>query len=366
VGSYIFYIFLFSLLVQFVFFFFIFSRLIFFEETKEKKELKGISVIIAAHNERQNLLVLIPELLNQNHPNFEIIIADDRSDDGTFEYLNRTFTDKRLKIIRIEEVPEGLNSKKNALHKAITACTKEVLLLTDADCRPVSKDWIQEMQYGFTDKKEIVLGYSPYTTKAGFLNLLIRYETFYTAVQYLSFALGGRPYMGVGRNLAYLKVLFIKNQGFNTNKGITGGDDDLFIKDVSNNNNVNIRINRNSQTLSIPKTSLTSWIIQKKRHLSVGKYYRIKDQLALGLLSISHITFYLSFISLCLIQFELSFIIMGFILRTSVFIAIFVLILKKLGDSIKWYVLPVLDLIYITYYTGIGIITIFSKNIRWM
>jgi glycosyltransferase involved in cell wall biosynthesis len=364
-APYVYYIFLLSLLVQFFFFLFIFSRLLFFKEITEEREPRGISVIIAAHNEKSNLLVLIPELLGQNYPDFEIIVADDRSADGTYELL-QSFNDVRLKMIRIDEVPGNLNPKKNALTKAIALSSKEQLLLTDADCRPLSKDWIKEMQMGFSEKKDIVLGYSPYLQASGLLNLFIRYETFYTAVQYLSFALWGRPYMGVGRNLAYKKKLFINNQGFNSYQSVTGGDDDLFIKDVSNNNNTSIRINRKSQSLSIPKSSFVSWINQKKRHLSVGKHYRLRDQIALGILNISQIAFYLSLIYLCLIQFELSFIILGFILRTSVLIAIFVLILKKSGDSIKWYMLPVLDLIYIIYYTGVGIIAIFSKNIRWM
>jgi glycosyltransferase involved in cell wall biosynthesis len=365
-GPCIFYIFLLSLLVQFVFFLFIFSRLLFFKEINDEKESEGISVIVAAHNEKLNLLVLIPQLLKQSHPDFEIIIADDRSTDGTYEFITKSYTDKRLKIIRIDQVPEGVNPKKNALTKAIGASSKELLLLTDADCQPFSKDWIREMQYGFDDKKDIVLGVSPYLPKQGLLNLLIRYETLYTAIQYLSFALSGIPYMGVGRNLAYRKKIFLSNQGFNTHHNITGGDDDLFIRDVSKNHNVAIRINRNSQTLSIPKTSFNSWIKQKKRHLSVGKYYKSKHQIALGLLSISHIMFYLSFIYLGLIQFEVSFIILGFILRTSVFIASFVLILKKLGDNIKWFLLPVLDFIYIIYYTAVGITAMVSKNIKWM
>jgi glycosyltransferase involved in cell wall biosynthesis len=364
-APYVYYIFLLSLLVQLFFFLFIFSRLLFFKEIPEEKETRGISVIIAAHDEKPNLLVLIPELLGQNYTDFEVIVADDRSADGTFELL-QSFNDVRLKIIRIDEVPGNINPKKNALTRAIAMSSKEHLLFTDADCRPLSKDWIKEMQQGFSERKDIVLGYSPYFKAPGFLNLFIRYETFYTAVQYLSFALSGRPYMGVGRNLAYKKKLFINNQGFNSYQHVTGGDDDLFIKDVSNNNNTSIRINHKSQIHSIPKSTFPSWINQKKRHLSVGTYYRLKDQIALGMLNISHICFYLSFIYLCLIQFELSFIILGFMLRTSVFIASFVLILKKSGDSIKWYVLPVLDLIYILYYTGVGTIAIFSKNIRWM
>jgi hypothetical protein len=66
------------------------------------------------------------------------------------------------------------------------------------------------------------------------LNRFIRFETVYSAVQYLSFALNGSPYMGVGRNLIYHKSLFAEANGFKSHEKIASGDDDLFINQVAN------------------------------------------------------------------------------------------------------------------------------------
>ena len=329
------------------------------------KEYRGVSVIVAAHNELENLKKLIPALLAQNYPGFEIIIADDRSEDGAEDFILKNFADQRLRFIRIDKVDEGINPKKNALTQAIALSSKEIILLTDADCLPLSNDWIREMTGPIHQGKEIVLGYSQYEWKRGFLNLLIRYETFYTAVQYLSLALTGNPYMGVGRNLCYLKKTFLENEGFKNHNQVTGGDDDLFIRDISKKNNVGICISKAGQTVSIPKTDFGSWLVQKRRHLSVGKHYKTKDRLILGLLSLSQLFLWISLFASMILHVHEGFIIIGFILRTSLLIPIFTLIVNKLEDRIKWYVLPFLDLFYVIYYIAAGLMALSSRNIRW-
>ncbi|MFD2145882.1 hypothetical protein [Mucilaginibacter antarcticus] len=82
------------------------------------------------------------------------------------------------------------------------------MLFTDADCKPDSTNWITRMAAHFKGDVQLVLGYSPYFKTGGFLNSLIRFETVKTAVNYLSAALNGDPYMGIGRNMAYTKTLF--------------------------------------------------------------------------------------------------------------------------------------------------------------
>src|SRR5207248_2072491 len=103
----------------------------------------------------------------------------------------------------------------------------DILLLTDADCKPVSKLWIKLFAGNYSDSKtEIVLGYSPYSVRPDFLNYLIQFDTIFTAMQYLSFCISGKPYMGVGRNLSYRKKLFFENKGFAPYLKLPSGDDD--------------------------------------------------------------------------------------------------------------------------------------------
>ena len=172
------------------------------------------------------------------------------------------------------------------------------MLLTDADCTPATPNWIKEMVSSYTGNTEVVLGYGPYKKEKGLLNLLIRFDTFLVAVNYLSFALAGKPYMGVGRNLSYKKSLFIKNKGFISHYNIASGDDDLFISEVANKKNTAICIEPDSFVFSEPKKSLKQWIKQKRRHFTTGKKYKLPVQLLLGLFTITQWLFYVMLVLL--------------------------------------------------------------------
>jgi glycosyltransferase involved in cell wall biosynthesis len=361
----IFYIFLLSFLVQAFYLLFVFPRLIFFKEPLLPDSGHPVSVVVCAHNGKNNLEKLIPILLKQDYKDFEVLLVDDRSDDGTGD-LVKSFSSEKVRYVRINATPEGWDSKKYALTKGIEAAKNDVLLLTDADCRPLSNQWVREMQGGVTENKKIILGYSPYEKKQGFLNLFIRYETFYTALQYLSFALMGKAYMGVGRNLLYSKKLFLENNGFVSFKHITGGDDDLLTGKMSNKNNTSVRINSLSQVISIPKENYKRFFKQKKRHLSVGKHYSLKNKVKTGVLVLSGISLYFSFIILIFLNANISIVLEVFILRTMLLIITFALVSRKLGEPIKWLWFPVLDLSYTLNYLIIGISAIFSKNTRWI
>jgi len=119
-----------------------------------------------------------------------------------------------LRVVTIQEDEHHFHGKKFALMVGIKGAKYEHLLLTDADCKPASKNWITSMMGNFTTEAEIVLGYGAYEKTKGLLNKLIRFDSYYIALQYLSFALSRKTYMGVGRNLSYTKSLFFKHKGF--------------------------------------------------------------------------------------------------------------------------------------------------------
>lgn len=365
-----------SIVVQLYYILFIFSRLAFFKNTLPKplpNELKPVSVIVAAHNEEKNLRKMLPILLGQEYPCFEVVVVNDRSSDGTFDYLLSLKSQfSHLKVVTIERKPEHINGKKFALTMGIKAATNEYLLFTDADCVPANEHWITSVSQQFSEKKHLVLGYSQYEKRKGsLLNMLIRFETFYTAVQYLSMALLGKPYMGVGRNLAYRKKLFFEQNGFFKHLVVTGGDDDLFVNHAATAENTAIVIGKNSQILSLPKTDWSAWFRQKKRHLSVGKFYKASDKWRLGLLSISHILCWLSSMLItyfCYFEQEITIVLIIIGLMMFRWIAMWVVmyqIRKKLCDELSLIFLPFLDFLYSIYYLVVGFATISTKNVKW-
>jgi len=174
----------------------------------------------------------------------------------------------------------------------IKSAKYETLLLTDADCVPASEHWIRKMQGSYGEETEIILGYGAYHKKGGLLNRLIRFETFHSALQYMSFALAGIPYMGVGRNLSYKRDVFMRNKGFSSINHILSGDDDLFINQVATRRNTAVMADAEAHTLSEPKTTWKEWKRQKARHYTTSKYYRFKHKFWLGLYSATQFMVY--------------------------------------------------------------------------
>ena len=255
---------------------------------------RPISVIVCAKNEALHLENLLPALLEQNYSApLEFILVDDGSNDGT----NKIFTsyakqDKRVKVISLTASKNHKSSKKKAFSTGISQATFDHVLCTDADCMPMSKNWIQHMSSCFNNHKSIVLGYGAYEKiDNSFLNKIIRYETLLTAMQYCSYASLGYAYMGVGRNLAYAKELFVKVDGFSSHAKIASGDDDLFINEVATKSNTAICLHSDSFTVSKTNTTFKAWIQQKRRHISTASHYKIGHKILLGLFFLSQLVF---------------------------------------------------------------------------
>jgi len=265
----------------------------------------GVSVVVAARNEAHNLRPFLQSLLEQNYPLFEVIVVNDSSEDETQAVLDEYA--RKYRQLRITFVPvqaRVLSSKKLALTLAVKAAKYDHLLFTDADCRPESKYWIRDMMRGFEDNEdiEIVLGYGAYFTTQGHIGRLTQYETLTTGLQYMGFARAGHPYMGVGRNLAYKKDLFMRHNGFAGFVGEKAGDDDLFVNHTATRTNTAVVSTPESITWSIPKANFQAWYYQRRRHLSVSSLYTGKTKFLLTVEPVTRGLFYLLLIVLCLTQ----------------------------------------------------------------
>lgn len=359
--------FIFCFLVQLYFSLFVHLKLAVFPVNELQVSCsKPLTVIICARNEAANLKANLPAVLNQNYPDFEVIVVNDRSWDGTEEVL-KTFTDSypHLKVVTVAEGSKFIAGKKFAVTMGIKAAKNEWLVFTDADCQPASEQWLLGMQQPAHTETEILLGYSPYTRSKGLLNALIRFETFFTAVNYLSFAIKGMPYMGVGRNMAYQKALFFKKKGFAAHMHIPSGDDDLFVNANANRHNTQIQINPLTFVHTAPKQTWGAYLKQKKRHFGAGKMYKGKHKFILSSQIIIQFAFYALLIALlcfeetripALIVFGLSILIRSLIYPR---------LLKKLEyPGLRWW-FPLLDILLFIFLVFNGILSIFVKKVQW-
>jgi glycosyltransferase involved in cell wall biosynthesis len=292
--------FLIAFLVQLGIYLFVFLRVPLYSKKKKRAKSPGISVIICAKNEEKNLKLFLPQVLQQEYPDFEVVVVNDSSTDNTEELLMQLSAQfKQLRYTSIPADDKLKRGKKLALTIGLKAAAYDYVLLTDADCYPASDQWLKRMASNFSGDHKIVLGYGGYERRKGLLNILIRYETTFTAIQYLSYAIKGRPYMGVGRNLAYEKALFFDNKGFAGHYHLLSGDDDLFVNENATRLNCAVEFSSESHTLSVPETTFRAWIKQKKRHLSAGSHYNIGSRIRLASEWISRIILYITLIWIC-------------------------------------------------------------------
>ena len=304
-------------IIQLFYYSFFFLRLVFFKQKiKNISQTHPVSVIICAKDEAENLVKNLPGSLVQKYrTTHEVIVVNDNSFDESkyiLEEYQRTF--KQLQLVELKQEARFIQGKKFPLSIGIKTAKHEIVLLTDADCVPASEAWIEKMQEGYSDGTEIVLGYGALHKKKGLFNKMVRWEAFHTALQYLSYACAGVPYMGVGRNLSYKKSVFFRHKGFSSHNHVPGGDDDLFINKAATKKNTAIVIDKDAFTLSQPPTSWKQWRKQKARHYTTSKYYKASHKFLLGLYAFSQFSFYPLFIA-ALIFFSWKLSLIAFVIR---------------------------------------------------
>ncbi|RPI62278.1 MAG: glycosyltransferase, partial [Planctomycetaceae bacterium] len=124
-----------------------------------------VSVVLAAKDEEENIGACVRTMLDQDYPNFEMIVVNDRSGDRTAEIVQEIAAgDARLKLINIESLPEGWCGKNNAMQTGIAASKGKWVCMIDADCRQLSRRTLS-----------VAVQYAE-DTKADFLSILPRLE----------------------------------------------------------------------------------------------------------------------------------------------------------------------------------------------
>ena len=367
---FIFELFVVILAIQLFYWLVFYSRFLFIKKHNKAGNTtsnQGVSVIICAKNESENLQKHLPLFLKQNYKNFEVIVVNDCSTDDSLAVLYGLREEyKNLYITNIEPDTKFSHGKKLAQTIGIKAAKNEILLFSDADCCPVSEDWISSMVEQTDEKTDFILGYGAYKKTKGLLNKIIRYDAFFIGMQYLSFAKAGIPYMGVGRNLLYKKSVWLKNKGFAGHLHVLSGDDDLFVNKNANRKNTKIEVSATGITESEPNRTFTKYIFQKKRHLTTGKYYKLKHKLLLGTEILSRMLFYLLFTLTIALQILPVWVLGLYLLRLIIQLIITGKAANILNEKKIFVFIPILDIFTILLNIYLYFAGMFStKKVKW-
>lgn len=307
------------------------------------------SIIIAARNEATNLSKYLPAILKQNYSSYEVIIALNHCEDDSVEVVkNFCKVYSHLSYIEIPQSPEGWAPKKWALDQGIRKAQYEHLVFTDADCE-VGNQWLRELAAVWADETELVLGIGRYFRYPSLLNRFIRFETSFAAFQYIGMAGQALPYMGVGRNMAYLKSLFLQVGGFEAFRERLSGDDDLFVNAYAKGEKTQVMLAAASHSFSEPERRFGSWVRQKVRHVSASAKYSLRSKIFLASFHLSQIALYTALGGLFILGGNLKIAFLLYVLYLSIAWYIFGKINKIIGEPslVAWY--PLLDLLFVVY-----------------
>ncbi len=290
------------LLIQLLYHWLMFSRVAFHKNHHHPKtdgELEPVSIVLCARDAYEYLVELIPVLLGQDYPDFEVVIVNDCSDDETEEYLkDLERREPRIKPVQLKQHLNFFNGKKFPLSMGIKSAQNDLIVLTDCNCMPSNNQWLRSVVNCYGKNTEVVIGYSPFFQKKGLLNQLMRFDALQNALLYLSAALKGHPYMGIGKNLSYRKELFYRNKGFTSHYTTSVGDDDLFVNQVATKKNTEVLIDADNVIHTTPTSNFHLWMRQKSSRYSTIPQYSASTRLMLSLFYISQFLFYASFIAL--------------------------------------------------------------------
>jgi len=279
-----------------------FSKLAFFKRyprIKRNDELEPVSIVVCARDAYEQLTELIPMLLGQDYPQFEVVVVNDCSDDETEEYLkDLERREPRIKPVQLRQHLNFFNGKKFPLSMGIKSASYDLMVLTDFDCMPTSEQWLRSVVSCYDYDTEVVIGYARLRDTGGLLNRLMRFENLQNGMMYLSSALAGKPYMGVGKNLSYRQRLFFENKGFTSHYGKNAGEDDLFISQVATKKNTKVQVDDENTITCAPSGSFITWARERCNKYSTIPMHRLGVRLTMAIHYCSQFLFYAAFIAL--------------------------------------------------------------------
>ena len=248
-------------------------------ESKERvtadKEAKPVSIIVYAHGEPEDLRKNLPVLLNQDYPDYEIIVVNDGSDAESEDVLKLFSNEyKNLYYTYVPVDTQYLSHKKLALTMGIKAARHDLLLFTEADCRPLGPEWIKAMAGSYNPETDIVLGFCAYRHTDGFLHKLVAYDNLTNGLQMISSALSHHPFTGNGRNLSYRKKLFFAHKGYSKSLNLHAGADDLFINEVANATNTQVQFSPDAIIEMNKIEDFETWKEMKASRAATKRFYK--------------------------------------------------------------------------------------------
>lgn len=358
------------LAIQIIYYFCVYGKLIFNKKKKQTEDtgsqteaLPPVSVVIAAKNEEYHLKDKLVFFLEQDYPEFEVIVVNDASTDEC-EYVLKAFSKLYpcLKVVNIVENVNKFRGRKFPISLGIKSAKYDHIVLAGADSVPSGFEWLKNLARNFSEKKEVVLGFCTYTKQKGLFKFLLQYDNLTTAMNYMGLALSGHPYRGDGRNIAFKKDLFFKVGGFTKHYNLPLGEDDIFIRNVSTASNTTVSLTPESFLSSDAKHTYKEWKRQKIDRLSTYKYYKPSIKFLLSIPNITTLLFYAFVITLLFLSLPFEYVILAIVIKFVLQILIYFKSCKRLGIKRVFIFAPLIELYFLLLNAELRLLSLFRKK----
>ena len=262
--------------------------------------LPPISVVLTAMNDSAWLKENLVYLLEQDYPDFEIVVVDYISQDDT-QFVLKLLSDyyPNLKIVSFkgdQTLKEDVNlfqGKKYPLSIGIKCAKNDILLLADPDCIPQNPHWLHGMVEGYQKTgTQIVAGYCGITRTKTPLGWLQQYDNLAYSAHYLGSILLGHPYTASGRNLSYRRSFFFQQGGFISHYDVADGADDLFVYQNARKDNIAISIEPQACLAADPYRTFGQWHESRRRRVATRNRHSLASRLAEQLPTLANLLFY--------------------------------------------------------------------------
>jgi len=103
-----------------------------------------VTVLVAGKDEQRGIEECVRSLLDQDYPNYDIVLIDDRSGDATPQIMDRLAAQRpdKIRALHITDLPAGWCGKNNAMQQGIKLARGKWLLMIDADCKQLTRSSI--------------------------------------------------------------------------------------------------------------------------------------------------------------------------------------------------------------------------------
>lgn len=263
------------------------------------ENLPRLSLIITTSNQDYLLQKNLPAVLEQDYPDFEVVVVDDNSTDETADILQQL--QNRYPHLRTTFVPptsRRISHRKLALTLGIKAATGDWLAFTDADCHPATNQWLRSLtaeivnSSSSTNKNaaEAVIGYTGYEHSRGLAALLRRFDTQLRGLRLLGLAAHGKAHMAYGTNLLYRRSIFFDAKGYSSHLNLERGDDDIFVNENIPSRSIRAAISPDAAVLCTD-TTRRHWRLERMGRIATRRHLHGIQRLVLGFDTLSRILY---------------------------------------------------------------------------